>query len=250
MKIKNVLISQPQPENEKTPYADLIKKYNLNICFRKFIKLDSIGAKEFRQQRVNILDYSAIIFTSKNAIDLFFSLCEDLRVQIPETMKYFCTSEAVALYLQKHVQFRKRKIFFGNNHFSELLDIIKKQKEEKYIFPCAENHKKDIPQQLEKANVDFTVAPIYRTIPDDLSDLDIDKFQMMIFFSPFGIESLVKNFPSYEQNDTIIGAFGEATCKAVEKAGLKLNFNAPTENAPSMTMAIEQFLENNKKKNS
>ncbi len=247
MKIKHVLVSQPQPESEKSPYADLIKKFNLDICFRKFIKLESIGAKEFRQQKINIPDYSAIIFTSKNAIDHFFGLCEDLRVQIPETMKYFCTSEAVALYLQKYVQFRKRKIFFGKSNFADLLDIIKKQREEKYIFPCVENHQKDIPKQLEKAKIDFTVAPIYRTIPEDLSDLDLDKYQMMIFFSPFGIDSLMTNFPDYNQGDTIIGAFGEATCKAVENAGLNLSLRAPSENAPSMTMAIEQFLENNKK---
>jgi len=250
LKIKNILISQPQPENEKSPYAEIIKKYNVDICFKKFFKIEGIGAKEFRQQRVNILDYSAIIFTSKHSIDQFFILCEELRVSIPETMKYFCTSEAIALYLQKYVQFRKRKIFFGKSNFAELLDIIKKQKTEKYLFPCAESHQMDIPKQLDQAKVTFLMAPIYRTIPDDLSELDINKFQMLVFFSPIGIESLQKNFPNFVQNETVLGAFGEATAKAIEKAGFKLTLKAPTENAPSMTMAIDAFLECNRKKQS
>jgi uroporphyrinogen-III synthase len=248
LKIKNILISQPQPENEKSPYADIANKFNVDICFRKFIKIESIEAKEFRQQRINILDYTAIIFTSKQSIDTFFILCEDLRVQIPETMKYFCTSEAIALYLQKYVQFRKRKIFYGKSNLLELLDIIKKQKTEKYLFPCSENHQKDFPQLLEQSKADFSIAPIYRTIPDDLSDVDISKYQMLVFYSPIGIESLKKNFPDFVQNETVIGAFGEATARAVEKEGFTLNLKAPSESAPSMTSAIESFLENNRKK--
>ena len=250
MKIKNVLISQPPPENDKSPYADIIKKYNLDVCFRKFIRIERIGAKEFRKERINILDHSAVIITSKQAIDHFFALCEDLRVQIPETMKYFCTSEAIALYLQKYVQFRKRKIFFGKSNFNELLDLIKKQKGEKFLFLCAQNHQKDFPQLLEQAKVDFNVAAIYKTIPDDLSDIDIDKFQMLVFFSPVGIESLQHNFPNFNQGDKVIAAFGEATATAVENAGLKLHIKAPTETAPSMAMAIEEYLENARKKNS
>ncbi len=248
MKIKKVLISQPEPENDKSPYSEIINKYNLDVRFRKFIKVERISAKEFRKYRVNILDYTALIITSKQSIDHFFALCDDLRVQIPETMKYFCTSEAIALYLQKYVQFRKRKIFFGKCHFSELLDLVKKQKNEKFLFLCAKNHQKDFPKLLEQTKVEHTIAPIYKTIPDDLSDLDIDKYQMLVFFSPVGIESLKKNFPDFEQKDKIIAGFGEATTKAIKKAGLKLNITAPTKTAPSMAMAIDEYLDNSRKK--
>ncbi len=164
LKIKNVLISQPQPENDKSPYSELIKQFNLDICFRKFIKVESIGARAFRRHRIQIPDYTAVIFTSRHAVDHFFSLCEELRVQVSDQMKYFCTSEAIALYLQKYVQFRKRKIFFGKSHFSDLIDVIKKQKGEKFLFACAENHKKEIPQMLRQQKIQFKAAPIYRTV--------------------------------------------------------------------------------------
>ncbi len=242
MKIKHVLISQPPPENDKSPYADLIDEYNLNVCFRKFIKIESVGAREFRKHRIQIPEHSAIIFTSKNGIDHFFSLCEELRVQISEQMKYFCTSEAIALYLQKYVQFRKRKIFYGKNHISDLIDVIKKNKEDKFLFPCAENHKKDIPQLLRQNKIQFSVAPIYRSVPEDISDVDIGKYQMLVFFSPFGIQSLRLNFPDYEQGDTVIATFGKATLKAAEKDGLKVQIAAPTKTAPSMVMAMQEYL--------
>lgn len=245
MKIKNVLISQPQPDNEKNPFADVAKAYGLDLTFRKFIRIERIDAREFRSHRINISDYSAIIFTSKHAVDHFFNLCEELRVQVSDQMKYFCTSEAIALYLQKYVQYRKRKIFFGKNNFNDLLDLIKKQKEEKYIFPCAENSGNEIPQLLKQHKINFVVAPIYRTVANDLSDIDITQFQMLVFFSPFGIESLKKNFPGYEQGDTVIAAFGEATQEAVEKEGLRLNIKAPTETAPSMAMAMHEYLQKN-----
>ncbi len=242
MKIKHVLISQPPPENDKSPYADLIDEYNLNVCFRKFIKIESVGTREFRKHRIQIPEHSAIIFTSKNGIDHFFSLCEELRVQISEQMKYFCTSEAIALYLQKYVQFRKRKIFYGKNHISDLIDVIKKNKEDKFLFPCAENHKKDIPQLLRQNKIQFSVAPIYRSVPEDISDVDIGKYQMLVFFSPFGIQSLRLNFPDYEQGDTVIATFGKATLKAAEKDGLKVQIAAPTKTAPSMVMAMQEYL--------
>lgn len=248
MKIKNVIISQPQPENEKSPYADLAKQFHLNLTFRKFFKIVGIENKEFRKLRINILDYTAIIFTSKHAVDHFFNLCEELRVTIPETMKYFCTSEAIALYLQKYVQYRKRKIFFGNNTFSDLLDLIKKQKTEKYFFPCAENHTKDIPNLLEQNKIEFVAAPIYTTVPDELSDIKIEDYQMLVFFSPFGIESLKQNFPHFEQGEVVIAAFGNSTAEAVTKAGLTLNIKAPSETAPSMVVALEQFLQKHNKK--
>ncbi len=243
MKFKHVLISQPPPENDKSPYADLINEYNLNVCFRKFIKIESVGAREFRKHRIQIPEHTAIIFTSKNAIDHFFSLCEELRVQISEQMKYFCTSEAIALYLQKYVQFRKRKIFFGKNHFFDLLDVIKKHRDEKFLFPCAENHKKEIPQLLKQQKIQFSAAPIYRSVPEDLSDVDIGKYQMLVFFSPFGIQALRLNFPEYEQGDTVIATFGKATQKAAEKDGLKIHIIAPTKTAPSMVMAMKEFME-------
>ncbi len=244
LKVKNILISQPQPENDKSPYADIIKQHNLNICFRKFIKIESIGAKEFRKHRIKIPDYTAIIFTSKNAIDHFFSLCEELRVEISDQMKYFCTSEAIALYLQKYVQFRKRKIFFGKHHFNDLMDVIKKHKNEKFLYPCAENHKKDIPQLLKQHKIQFTPAPIYRSVPEDLTDLDISNYDMLVFFSPFGIQSLCLNFPEYKQGDVVFATFGKATLKAAEKEGFKVQIKAPTQNAPSMVMAMQDFFEN------
>lgn len=244
LKVKHILISQPPPENDKSPYADIIKQYNLNICFRKFIKIESIGAREFRKHRIQIPEYTAIIFTSKNAIDHFFSLCEELRVEISEQMKYFCTSEAIALYLQKYVQFRKRKIFFGKHHFADLMDLIKKHKNEKFLFPCAENHKREIPQMLKQQKIKFTAAPIYRSVPEDLTDLDVHNYDMLVFFSPFGIQSLCQNFPDYEQGDTVFATFGKATLKAAEKEGFKIRIKAPTPNAPSMVMAMQEFFEN------
>ncbi len=244
MKIKHVLISQPPPENDKSPYSEIIRQYNLDVCFRKFIKIDRIGAREFRSYRIQIPDFSAVIFTSRHAVDHFFSLCEDLRVQVSDQMKYFCTSEAIALYLQKYVQFRKRKIFFGKTHFSDLIDVIKKQRDEKFFFACAENHKKEIPQLLRQNKIPFKAAPIYRTVAEDVSDLEINKYDMLVFFSPVGIKSLRMNFPDFKQEHRIIAAFGKATTKAAEKDGFKVKITAPTKTAPSMTMAIQEFLEN------
>jgi len=248
LKIKNVLISQPQPENDKSPFSDLAKQFNLNLTFRKLIKIESVDNKEFRKSRINILDYTAIIFTSRHAVDHFFSLCEELRVSIPESMKYFCVSEAIALYLQKYVQYRKRKIFFGKSKFPELLDLIKKQKSEKFFFPCAVNHTKEIPELLKANKINHVVAPIYNTVPDDVDDIEISNYHMIVFFSPFGIDSLQKNFPAYKQDETIFAAFGQATVSAIESAGFEAQIKAPTPEAPSMTMAIEQYLLNHKGK--
>jgi uroporphyrinogen-III synthase len=248
LKIKNVLISQPQPENEKSPYSDLAKQFNLNLTFRKLIKIESVDNKEFRKLRINILDYTAIIFTSRHAVDHFFSLCDELRVTIPESMKYFCVSEAIALYLQKYVQYRKRKIFFGKSKFPELLELIKKQKSEKYFFPCSVNHSKEIPDLLKANKINHIIAPIYNTVPDVVDDVDISNYQMIVFFSPFGIESLQKNFPGFKQDETIFAAFGQATVSAIESAGFEVQIKAPSPEAPSMTMAIEQYLQNHKAK--
>jgi len=247
LKIKQVLLSQPPPESDKSPYADLVKQFNLDITFRKLIKVERISAKDFRQHRIHIPDYTALIFTSKHAVDHFFALAEEMRVQISDQMKYFCTSEAIALYLQKYVQYRKRKIFFGKNQFNDLLDIIRKQKDEKFIFICAENHQNDIPQLLTQYKINYVFAPIYRTVPEELTDLSINDFQMIIFFSPFGVASLKKNFPGYEQGETVFGAFGDATAQAVEDEGFTLQIKAPSEKFPSMAMAMQDFLQKNKK---
>lgn len=249
MKIKNILISQPQPtEFEKSPYAEIARKFNVTITFRKFIKIEGIPAKEFRKERINPLDFSAVIFTSRNAVDHYFRICKEMRIEVPETMKYFNISESTAYYLQKYVQFRKRKIFHSKENYSNLIELIKKHKNEKFLLPCSDIHKLDIPKILDENKIQYKKAIIYRTLASDLSDLDITKFDMLVFFSPSGIKSLFKNFPDFSQTNKLIGAFGNATHKAIKEGGLKLSIEAPTQSAPSMTMAIEQYLQNELKK--
>lgn len=249
MKIKNILVSQPQPvELEKSPYGDLTKKFNVNIVFRKFIKIEGIPAKDFRKDRVNILDCTAVIFTSRNAVDHFFRICKEMRIEVPDTMKYFSISESTAFYLQKYVQYRKRKVFHSKENFANLAELIKKHKTEKFLLPCSDIHKQEIPKMLEDNKILFKKAIIYRTLASDLSDIDITKYDMLVFFSPSGIKSLYKNFPDFTQNSTAIAAFGPTTAKAVVDAGLTLTISAPSKTAPSMTMAIEQFLQAEMKK--
>lgn len=248
MKIKNVLISQPKPADvEKSPYFLLAKKHKVNIDFHKFITIADVSAVEFRKDKVNILDHTAVIFTSRNAIDHYFRMAKDMRQEIPDTMKYFCGSEAIAYYLQKYVTYRKRKIFYGRGNFQALLDIILKHKSDKYLMPCSDIYKQDLPALLEKNNIKFSKAVIYKTLASDLSKVDIDGYDMLIFFSPTGVTSLFKNFPDYKQNDTIIACFGPTTAQAVQDAGLRLDVKAPTKTAPSMTMAIEEFFQKNSK---
>lgn len=250
MKIKNILVSQPKPADlEKSPYGELAKNFNLNIDFNKFIKIEGVDSKEFRQHRIHLLDFTAIIFTSRNAVDHFFRLSKDLRVEIPDTMKYFCISESTAFYLQKYVQYRKRKIFHGKQSFEQLLELIKKHKEEKYLLPCSDIHKASMTRMLDENSVDYQKAVFYKTLASDLSHLSIGEYDMLIFFSPSGVKSLIKNFPKFEQNSTLIAAFGPTTAKAIDEAGLELNISAPTKTAPSMTMAIEQYIQKmNKRK--
>lgn len=249
MKIKNILVSQPQPTDfEKSPYGEIARKFNVNITFRKFFKIEGIAAKDFRKDRINILDYSAVIFTSRNAVDHYFRMCKEMRVEVPETMKYFSISESTAYYLQKYVQFRKRKIFHSKENAANLIDLIKKHKTEKFLFPCSDIHKNEIPKMLDDNKITYTKAIIYRTLAADLSDIDINKFDMLVFFSPSGIKSLSHNFPDFVQGEKVIGAFGTTTHKAVKDAGLTLHIDAPTQAAPSMTMAIELFLQNEAKK--
>ena len=248
MKIKKVLVSQPKPASDKSPYYDIAEKYGVEIEFRPFIKVESLSAKEFRQQKVSILDHTAIVFTSRHAIDHFFNLCTDLRVTIPETMKYFCTSEQIALYIQKYVQYRKRKVFFGaTGKFNDLIPTIVKHKSEKYFVPMSDVHNDEIKNALDAKDIQHTEAVMYRTVSNDFGEDEKFDYDMLLFFSPAGISSLMKNFPNFEQKDIAIGCFGPATAKAVKDAGLRLDLEAPTVESPSMTAALDKFIgEHNK----
>jgi len=240
--VSSILVSQPKPENENSPYFKLAEKYNLNIDFRKFIEIDPVDAKEFRQQKVNILDHTAVIFTSRNAVDHFFKLAAENKVEIPTDMKYFCVSEQTANYLQKYIVIRKRKIFTGERTASDLIEVIKKHKKEKYIFPCSDIRKDDIPSFLNNSGISWSEVTIYRTVAADLSDLSEIFYDIIAFFSPSGITSLYDNFPNFEQKKTRIAAFGPTTAQAVRDAGLILDIQAPLPNAPSMTGALEFYI--------
>ncbi len=242
MKVKKVLVSQPKPTSDKSPYFELAAKSNVKIDFRPFIHVEGIPAKEFRQSRIQILDHSAVIFTSRTAIDHFFRIAKELRIVVPDTMKYFCVSEATAFYLQKYIVYRKRKIFFGNGRFADLMDVMKKHKSEKFLVPLSHIHKEEIPNLLESNGYDFTKAILYKTVSSDLSDLSDIKYDVLVFFSPSGIKSLQQNFPDFKQNDTKIASFGPSTAEAVREAGLRLDIEAPTPQAPSMTMALDQYI--------
>jgi len=250
--IKKVLISQPKPETEKSPYFDIAEKFGVKIDFRPFIKVEGISAKEFRTQRVNILDYTAVIFTSRTAIDHFFRLCEELRVQIPETMKYFCVTEAIAVYLQKYTVYRKRKIFFTAGKVQDLMVPIVKHSKETYLFPVSDVHNDDLIKLLDEKKINYKLAVMYRTVSNDFTPEEKFDYDMLVFFSPSGISSLMKNFPEFEQNDIKIGCFGSSTAQAVKDAGLRLDVQAPTQETPSMTAALEKYLKelpkNGKKK--
>jgi len=241
-KVKSILVTQPKPEGDKSPYFDLQKKCNLTIHFRPFIHVEGVPAIEFRKERINIADFTAIIFTSRNAADHFFRMCTEMRFVVPETMKYFCVSESTAYYLQKYVQYRKRKIFHGRSTFNDMMEVIKKHREEKFLLPCSDIAKEEGPELLDAAKINYTKATIYRTVCSDISDLAKVNYDVLVFFSPAGIKSLFQNFPKFKQNKTRIAAFGATTAKAVEDAGLKINILAPTPKAPSMTMALEQFI--------
>ena len=248
MKIKKVLVSQPKPASEKSPYYDIAEKYGVKIDFRPFIKVESLSAKEFRQQKVSILDHTAVIFTSRHAIDHFFNLCTELRVTIPETMKYFCVTEAVALYIQKYVQYRKRKIFFGaTGKIEDLVPSIVKHKTEKYLVPMSDVHNDDVKNLLDKNNIQHTEAVMYRTVSTDFTSDEEFDYDMLVFFSPAGVTSLKKNFPDFNQKEIKIGTFGSTTAQAVRDAGLRLDLEAPTVQAPSMTAALDMFIKENNK---
>ena len=248
-KVKSILVSQPKPKTEKSPYFDLAEKHNLNIDFRSFIHVEGVPVSEFRQSKINFADYTAVFFTSRTAIDHYFRLAEDLRFTVPDDMKYFCVSEATAFYLQKYIVYRKRKIFYGNGKFDDLLKLTAKHKGERFLLPLSDIHKQSIPKMLDEAGFNYTKAIMYRTVLSDLSDLADIKYDILVFFSPSGIKSLLKNFPDFEQGPTRIAAFGPTTAKAVEAANLRLDIKVPHPKAPSMTMALEQYIkEVNKKK--
>lgn len=242
-------MSQPQPEGDNSPYFDLAKKYKIKIDFRPFIKVEGISVKEFRAQKINLVDHTAIIITSKVAVDHFFRIAEESRFTVPEEMKYFCISEAVALYLQKYVAYRKRRIFFGKQTIEDLVEVMKKHKSENFLLPCTDILRDNIPLTLELSKIRFSKTILYRTVASDLSDLENVYYDLLVFFSPGGIESLFVNFPDFKQNTTAIAAFGPTTAMAVEKHNLRLDVNAPHPKAPSMVGAIELFiLEQLKKK--
>ena len=240
--VKSLLVSQPKPSDPKSPYYTLAKKYGIKVDFRPFIQVDPISAKDFRKQKVDILKHTAIIFTSRNAVDHFFAMCNDLKVDIPADMKYFCISEQTANYLQKYIVVRKRKIFTGSRTAQDLIEILKKHKNEKYLFPCSSIRKDDIPKFLADNEYEFSEAVIYETVASDLSDLDDVYYDIIAFYSPSGINSLFVNFEDYKQNDTRMAVFGPTTAKAAKDAGLILDIEAPQPNAPSMTGALELYI--------
>ncbi len=247
-KINKILISQPKPNTEKSPYFDIAEKFNVDIHFYPFIIVDRVSTKEFRQQRINILDHTAIIFTARTAVDKFFSICEEMKISIPETMKYFCLSETIALYLQKYIVYRKRKIFFSQTGRIEgLNNAFTKHAKEKFLLPVPEEHNDDVTHFLDEKKINYVKSVMYRTVSNRFADDEKLDYDMIIFFSPLGIHSLVSNFPDYKQGDSGIGCFGTATAKAVEEAGLRLDCEAPQPEYPSMTAALEAFIKENHK---
>lgn len=241
-KVSNILVSQPKPVSDKSPYIGLSEKYKIDIDFRPFIEIDPVDIKEFRKQKVNILSHTAVIFTSRNAVDHFFRLAAGNKVEIPSDMKYYCISEQTANYLQKYIVIRKRKIFTGSRTATELIEVLKKHKNEKFIFPCSNIRKDDIPNFLKENEYDYSEAIIYKTVASDLSDLADVNYDVIAFFSPSGINSLFVNFPDFIQNKTRIAVFGPTTAKAARDAGLVLDIEAPLPNAPSMTGALEFYI--------
>lgn len=242
MKVKTILVSQPAPKSENSPYFELADKQKVKIDFRSFIHVEGVTAKEVRLQKIDLSKFSAIIFTSRNAVDHFFRIADEMRFEVPDALKYFCESEAVAYYLQKYVVYRKRKVYVGKKTFQELSKLIKKHKEETFLLPCSDKLKALIPEELDAIKVNWEKGIFYKTVVSDLSDLEDVFYDVLVFFSPSGIDSLFKNFPEFKQNTTRIAVFGNSTVKAAEKAGLKCNIKVPTPEIPSMTMALEKYI--------
>ncbi|MHA7056570.1 uroporphyrinogen-III synthase [Aquimarina sp. M1] len=248
MKVKTILVSQPEPKVENSPYFELEEKEKVKIDFIPFIHVESVDAKEVRQQKVDLSQYTAIILTSRNSVDHFFRIAEEMRFKVPDTLKYFCQSEAVAYYLQKYVVYRKRKIYVGKRTFQELTPLIKKYKNEKFLLPSSDKLKPEIPEILDSLKVEWKQAIFYKTVVSDLSNLRDVFYDILVFFSPSGIISLFENFPDFKQNDTRIAVFGNSTVKAAEEHDLVVNIQAPTPETPSMTMALQKYIKEANKK--
>ncbi len=248
MKIKTILVSQPEPKMENSPYSRLIEKEKLKVDFRPFIHIEGVDAKSVRQQKIDLNNYTAIVLTSRNSVDHFFRIAEDMRFKVPDTMKYFCQSEAVAYYLQKYVVYRKRKIYVGKRMFADLLPLFKKYKTEKFLLPSSDVLKPVVPETMDSLNLDWKRGIFYKTVISDLSDLRDVYYDVLVFFSPSGIESLLKNFPDFEQKETKIAVFGNTTVNAATGAGLRIDIQAPTPETPSMTMALQKYIANINKK--
>ncbi|MDO7541918.1 MAG: uroporphyrinogen-III synthase [Flavobacteriaceae bacterium] len=247
MKVKTILISQPEPVNENSPYTRLREKHNLKIDFRPFIHVEGVDAKNVRRQKIDFADYTSVILTSRNSVDHFFRLAEDMRFKVSDATKYFCQSEAVAFYLQKYVVYRKRKIYVGEKSLTDLESVFKKFKDEKFLLPSSDILKPTTSSFLDSIGIDWTRAQLYKTVVSDLSDLRDVSYDVLVFFSPSGIQSLFHNFPDFEQNNTKIAVYGNTTVKAADEAKLRIDIKAPTEETPSMTMAIEKFISASKK---
>jgi uroporphyrinogen-III synthase len=241
-KVSNILVSQPQPTDDKSPYFVLAGKYGLNIDFQPFIQVEALDIKEFKKQKIDILTHTAIIFTSRNAVDNFFRLCNEAKLEMPSDMKYFCVSEQTSNYLQKYIVIRKRKIFTGQKTAKDLEEILKKHKTEKFLFPCSNIRKDEIPIFMAQNGFDFTEAIIYKTVASNLTHLSLNKYDIIAFFSPSGVTSLFENFPDFTQKKIRMAAFGPTTAKAVKEAGLILDIEAPLPNVPSMTGALELYI--------
>jgi uroporphyrinogen-III synthase len=241
--VKKILVSQPKPSSDKSPYFDIARKYGVEIVFRPFIKVESLSPREFRAQRIDILEHTAIIFTSRHAIDHFFNLCKEMRVNIPEDMKYFCITETVALYIQKYVQYRKRKVFFGaTGKIDDLIPTMVKHKNERYFVPMSDVHSNEIQELLESKKLQFTQGVMYRTVSNDFAEDEPFDYDMLVFFSPSGISALLKNFPDFQQRDIAIATFGVHTAKAAKDAGLSVQIEAPTPKYASITSALADYL--------
>lgn len=241
-KVKSILVTLPKPENDKSPYFALAEKYNLKLDFRGFIHVEGVPARDVRKDKINFADYTAVVFTSKNAVDHFFRVCEEMRFEVSSEMKYFCISETIALYLQKYIQYRKRKIFFGKQTPKELEEVLKKHSKEKFLFPCSDVANEETQKWLQDNGYSFTPAVLFRTVISNIQDLEKVYYDIIVFFSPSSVQSLYENFPDFQQKNTRIAAFGASTQQELLKHNLILDIPAPTPESPSMTMAVEQYI--------
>lgn len=244
--LKKILVSQPRPLTERNPYSEMEERYGVRFDFHQLIHLEGLDAHEFRQQRINPLDYTAVVLNSKMAADQYFRMCEELRLQVPDSMHYYCISEAIANYLQKYIQFRKRKVFFcENNHFEDLLPTMNRRPNEKYLLVASDVHNDDLVTRMAEHKIIIQPAVFYRTVATEWPQDKAFDYQMIVLFTPSGVQSIRKNFPDWKQGDTLIACFGQSTCNAAEEAGLRVDIKAPAENCPSITIAIEKYLDNN-----